>query len=66
MFQIAQVGGPLSASGTATPTALQLIDGNGSVWTGTVTGKTWAGVWTSAPGVLPALTANFSVELQFE
>lgn len=66
VFLIAQVGGPLSASGTATPTALQLIDGNGSVWTGTVTGKTWAGVWTSAPGVLPALTANFSVELQFE
>lgn len=66
VFLVVQAGGPLSASGAATPTALQLIDGNGSIWTGSVTGKTWAGVWTSAPGVLPALSVKFSVELQFE
>ncbi|MBA4341754.1 MAG: hypothetical protein C0423_06315 [Methylibium sp.] len=66
VFLVALAGAPFSASGAATPTALQLIDGNGSVWTGTVTGKTWAGLWSSAPGVLPALSVKFSVELQFE
>jgi hypothetical protein len=66
VFLVAEAGGPFSSTGAASPTALQLIDGQGTVWTGTVTGKTWAGVWTSAPGVLPALSVKFSVELQFE